>query len=381
MEGQIINRGDKTWLVRVFTGRDATGKRRYINKTIKGKKKEAQSYLSETLTRISTGIFVEPVKLTLDEYLDKWLETVAKRRVSARTFEDYTSLLKRYVRQPLGAIRLSDLRAIDIQAMYQSMQDSGLSARVVRYTHAVLSSALKQAVKWDMLFRNPADAVEVPRLHRKEMKAMTAEEAGKFLEAVRDSRMSALFILALTTGMRPQEYLALKWSDLDLNRGTATVRRAIVWSKQKGGGWQFSEPKTSHSRRTIPLPASAVKALIEHRRRQGEERLRIGSEWQDHGLVFTTHFGTPLDIPALAKQWFKPALVKAKLPAFRLYDLRHTHATLLLLNGENPKVASERLGHCTIVLTLDTYSHVLPGMQEEATTRIENALFPKTGTL
>jgi integrase len=171
--------------------------------------------------------------------------------------------------------------------------------------------------------------------------------------------------------MQPQEYLALKWSDIDLKKGTATVRRAIVWSQKKGVGWHFDEPKTSRSRRTIPLPASTVKALIEHRRRQGEERLRVGSEWQDHGLVFTTKFGSPIDIPTLTKQWFKPALSKAELPVFRLYDLRHTHATLLLSNGENPKVASERLGHSTIVLTLDTYSHVLPDMQEEAARRIE----------
>lgn len=208
---------------------------------------------------------------------------------------------------------------------------------------------------------------------------MTPEEAGKFLGAVSDTRMSALFIFALTTGMRPQEYLALKWADVNLNKGTATVRRAIVWSQKKGVGWHFDEPKTSRSRRTIPLPASTVKALIEHRRRQGEERLRVGYEWQDHGLVFTAKFGNPIDIPTLTKQWFKPALVKADLPMFRLYDLRHTHATLLLSNGENPKVASERLGHSTIVLTLDTYSHVLPDMQEEAAKRIEDVLFHRAG--
>jgi integrase len=213
------------------------------------------------------------------------------------------------------------------------------------------------------------------------MNAMTPEQAAKFLGAVRDTRMSALFTFALTTGMRPQEYLGLKWSDVDLAKGTAAVRRAIVWSQKKDVGWHFDEPKTPRSRRTIPLPASTVKALIEHKRRQGEARLRVGSDWQDYGLVFATHFGNPIDIPTLTKQWFKPALVKAKLPAFRLYDLRHTHATLLLSSGENPKVAAERLGHSTIVLTLDTYSHVLPDMQKQAAERIENMLFQKFGAL
>jgi integrase len=366
MAGQIIKRGDKRWLVRIFQGRDENGKRRYVNKTIRGTKKNAESYLTAKLRDKDLGINIEPAAESLNKYLDKWLDTAAKPRLRTRSFDDYTSLLKRYVRDPLGAIRLSDLRPVHIQRLYRSMQDNGLSPRVIRYTHAVLSSALKQAVKWEMLFRNPAAVVDLPRLARKEMRAMTPDEASAFLAAVRDIRMSALFTFALTTGMRPQEYLALKWSDVNLNKGTATVRRAIVWSQKKGVGWHFDEPKTSRSRRTIPLPASTVKALIELRRRQGEERLRVGSECQDHGLVFTTKFGNPIDIPTLTKQWFKPALVRAELPVFRLYDLRHTHATLLLSNGENPKVASERLGHSTIVLTLDTYSHVLPDMQEEA---------------
>jgi integrase len=180
--------------------------------------------------------------------------------------------------------------------------------------------------------------------------------------------------------MRPQEYLALKWSDVDLEKGTATVRRAIVWSQKKGDGWRFAEPKTARSHRTIPLPVSTVKLLTEHKRRQAEQRLRIGLEWNDHGLVFTTSVGNPLTISHLTNKWFKPALVKGELPtSFRLYDLRHSMATLLLANGENPKVAAERLGHSTIVLTLDTYSHVQPDMQKQAAERIERLLFRDAG--
>ena len=179
--------------------------------------------------------------------------------------------------------------------------------------------------------------------------------------------------------MRPQEYLALKWSDTDFEKGTATVQRAIVWKREKGGGWQFAEPKTPKSRRTMPLPTSTVKALVEHKRQQGIERLRLGSEWEDNGLVFPTTIGTPYTLSSLTNKWFKPALIKAKLTGFTLYSLRHTHATLLLANGENVKVASERLGHSTIVLTLDTYTHVLPDMQQGAADRIEKLLF-KTGS-
>ena len=381
MAGQIIRRGDRTWLVRIYQGLDENGKRRYLNKTIRGVKKDADRYLNTTLTSITTGTFVEPSSLTLDAFLNKWLESAAKPQVSERTFAEYAALLRRYVRDPIGKKKLSDLRALDIQTLYSEMQESGLSARVVRYTHAVLSSALKQAVRWSMLYRNPAELVQLPKQARKEMSALTPEQSMRFLAVLEGDRYSALFALALSTGMRPGEYLGLRWTDVDLSKPAVTVRRALVW-RTKGGGWYFTEPKTSRSRRTIPLPNSMIAALVEHKRRQSEERLRLGSEWQDHGLVFTTSLGSPLNISNLTAKHFKPALDRAGLPrTIRLYDLRHTCATLLLSAGENPKVVSERLGHASVTLTLDVYSHVLPDMQKAATDKLENLLFRRTGTL
>ncbi len=203
----------------------------------------------------------------------------------------------------------------------------------------------------------------------------------RFLAVLEGDRYSALFALALSTGMRPGEYLGMRWTDVDLSKPAVTVRRALVW-RTKRGGWYFTEPKTSRSRRTIPLPDSMIAALVEHKRRQSEERLRLGSEWQDHGLVFTTSLGSPLNISNLTAKHFKPALDRAGLPrTIRLYDLRHTCATLLLTAGENPKVVSERLGHASVTLTLDVYSHVLPDMQKAATDKLENLLFRRTGTL
>jgi len=349
--------------------------RRYVNKTIHGTKKNAETYLTAKLRDKDLGINIEPASESLDKYLHKWLESSVKPRVRPLTYHDYVALMTRYIREPLGAIRLADLRPIHIQKVYQTMQQRDLSPRVVRYTRAVLSSALEQAVKWDMLHRNPSSAVDLPRMVRKEMKAMSPVEASRFLESVKGTRHYALFNFALTTGMRPQEYLALKWFDVDLEKGMATVRRAIVWKREKGGGWDFAEPKTSRSRRTIPLLASTVKALLEHKRQQGIRRLRMGSEWQDHGLVFPTSIGTPYTLSSLTHKWFKPALIKAQLSGFNLYSLRHTHATILLANGENAKVASERLGHSTIVLTLDTYSHVLPDMQQHAAVSASRSCF------
>jgi len=174
--------------------------------------------------------------------------------------------------------------------------------------------------------------------------------------------------------MRPEEYLALKWSDLDLHAGTATVRRTLIW--RKGGGWYFSEPKTSRSRRTVPLPLSLVGSLIDHRRKQSESRLKKGQDYQNYDLVFAASEGTPILLRNLVRRHFRPVITRAKLPdSLRLYDLRHSCATLLLSAGENPKVVFERLGHASIVLTLDTYSHVLPSMQQAATEKLERILY------
>ncbi len=391
MRGQIINRGKRTWLVRVFMGRDGDGKRRYLNKTINGNKKDAQDWLSETLTKISTGAFIAPTRETVSEYLDKWLETAARPRVRESTFEDYKDIIDRYIRPAFGERRLSDLRPLDIQTLYSEMQARGLSARSVRYVHAVLSSALKQAVKWQMLFRNPCDGVELPRMVGSEMQALSPEQANRLLSAAAESEHGIVFSFALATGMRPEEFLGLQWSDIDLEKRTGTVRRTLVW--RKGGGWYFGEPKTSRSRRTVPLPASLVRSLIVHRRVQAEARLKLGQDYQNNDLVFATGKGTPHNSRNLSQRHFRPILAKAgtakdgenqaevselwpdRLKSLRLYDLRHTCATLLLAAGENPKVVSERLGHASIVLTLDTYSHVLPSMQQAATDKLEQILF------
>jgi integrase len=239
---------------------------------------------------------------------------------------------------------------------------------------------LKQAVKWQILPFNPASMTDLPQNHRKEMKALSPEEAKRFLEAAKGDKWHIIFSMAISTGMRPEEYLGLQWKDIDFNNGTATVQRALVW-KRKGGGWSLPEPKTSQSRRTIPLPISVLRELKKHRKKQLEERLVFGAAYQNHDFVFSTEIGTPILISNLTRRHFKPLLKKAELSEkIRLYDLRHTCATLLLAANENPKVVSERLGHATIVLTLDTYSHVLPSMQKGATDKLENLLYRKTGT-
>jgi integrase len=260
------------------------------------------------------------------------------------------------------------------------MLADGLSARTVRYCHAVLTSALKQAVKWELLFQNAASLVDLPRQARREMRALSPVEAIRFLSAAREDRYGVLFELALITGMRPEEYLALQWKDVELGKGTVTVQRTLIW-RRRDGGWYYGEPKTRGSYRRIPIPFSLVRSLSAHKKHQAEERLKAGPNHRDNNLVFATTVGGPLMPQNLVRRHFKPILKKANLPtSIRLYDLRHSCATLLLAAQENPKVVSERLGHATITLTLDTYTHVLPSMQKAASQKLENMLFRKTGT-
>jgi integrase len=229
-----------------------------------------------------------------------------------------------------------------------------------------------------MIAVNPcADAV-LPKMTRNEMKAFSPEQAQKFLQASKENKYGLILAFALITGMRPEEYLGLKWSDLDLNKKTATIQRALLW--RKGGGWYFDETKRNRSRRTIPFSDSFAENLKHHKRQQLEQRLKLGSAYQNNDLVFPTSLGTPLNLRNLFHRGFKKILEKAGLPQdFRLYDLRHSCATLLLSANENPKIVSERLGHASIVLTLDVYSHVLPNMQQAATDKLEEMLYQKTG--
>jgi integrase len=214
------------------------------------------------------------------------------------------------------------------------------------------------------------------------MRAFSTKEAACFLASAAQDRWAVLFTLALTTGIRPEEYFGLQWKDIDLDRGVVTVQRSLIWKSNKSGDWYFGELKTTRSRRSIPLPASLARSLVDHKRHQAEQRLKVGPAYQNLDLVFASATGTPLIRLDITRRHFKPILKRAGLSeSFRLYDLRHSCATLLLATNEHPKVVSERLGHASVTLTLDTYSHVLPTMQQAASDKLENMLFSKVGTL
>ena len=205
--------------------------------------------------------------------MQKWLETAAKPRLRENTYKKYEGLIERYVKPKLGVMRLCDLRPLNVQKFYGELSEQNLSPRTVRYTHSVLTSAFKQAVRWRMLAHNPCESVDLPRKESAEMQSLTPAEAARFLKEAESDRWSALFVLALATGLRPSEYLGLKWADVDLERGVINVQRSLHWRSFRAGDWYFGEPKTPRSRRRIPLPVSVLRALVEHRRNQNEERL------------------------------------------------------------------------------------------------------------
>jgi integrase len=364
MPGQIIKKGPKKYLVRVYLG-EVDGKRKYHNKTIHGNKEIARQYVNKIIYERDTGNFIEPSKISLSEYMDTWLDTAVRIRVRERTFRDYAEKVRLYIKPALGNIVLHKLAPEQIQAFYNKLIDEGKSARTVRLTHTILKNALDQAIQWQKINKNPCRFVTLPRQTRQEMKVLTPDQAAAFLQAAAASPWKAFFSLLLASGMRPGEASGLKWSDVDFEKKRVTVNRSLT--RPKGGGYKLQEPKTARSRRTIPLPTTVIENLKEHKQNQKVVKL--------DGFVFAAANGEPVNDRNITNRYFKPLLEEAGLPDLRLYDLRHTCATLLLAAGENPKIVSERLGHASIAITLDTYSHVLPSMQEAAAEKLEGLLF------
>jgi integrase len=365
--GQIVSRGRRSWLVRVFLGRDReTHRRRYHNRTIHGTARRAQEYLTKMLRERDLGRGLEGSEITLNEFLDRWFETAAKPKLRTKSYRSYESLMRRYVRPVLGERILSAIKPLDLQDAYQQLVNRGLSSRTVRYTHSVLRSAIRQAIRWRLLLQDPTEGAQLPRLGRREMHVLNAEQSRMFLEAALKTHYGRVFAVALTTGMRPSEYLGLKWQDVDWERGTVSVVRTLERVK---GSWRFADTKRDRSRRVIKLQEWVLEVLRATRLRSERDVPEAA------GLIFATPAGRPIHSHKLAKR-FKAILRESGLPTIRLYDLRHTAATLALSIGVPPKVLAEQLGHASAAFTLDTYSHVLPHMQAGAASRVEALLFP-----
>ena len=354
-------------------------------RTIKGgfrTQKECQAALNKVLTAVEARTFVAPTHVTVKEFLlGEWLPTI-KGTLRPTTHASYTMLAKQHIIPRLGALQLQRLSPGAINALYAHLAEVGrvrgkgpLSASSVRRVHAVLHRACHDAVRWGRLTVNPVDAADPPRQsaeHTEKLPVWNGEQLAAFLAHVAEDRLFALWRLLAMTGMRRGEALALAWDDLDMETGRLTIRRSWV---PVNGVPQMSEPKTKRGRRTIALDPVTLAALKAHAARQADEQSHWGEAWIESAFVFTREDGQPLH-PWVVSKAFGVHLKAAALPQIPLHGLRHTYATLALSSGINPRIVSGRLGHSTVALTLDVYSHVLPQQDQDAADRIAELLLP-----
>ena len=372
-EGSIYQRADGRWVGSVTIGyEDGKQKRKsFYGKT----RKEVKEKLTTAVADQQRGLPVAfDERLTLGAFLDEWLEHSVKPSVRPSTYKSYSGLVRLHLKPVLGHHRLTKLEPQHVQRFMNRKLKSGLSPRTVDYCRAVLRRALNQALRWGHVPRNVATLVDPPRAKRPEIQPLTPDEAKALLDAVAGDRLEALYAVALAVGLRKGEALGLRWDDVDLEAGTLSVRKQL---QRVDGKLQLVDLKTDRSRRTITLPSISVDALRRHRVRQLEERLVAGRRWSDSGLVFTTTIGTPIDARNLSR-WFHEHRERAGIRRVRFHDLRHTCATLLLVQGVHPRVVMDILGHSQISLTLDTYSHVIPSLQAEAAEKMD-ALLSRNG--
>jgi integrase len=369
-EGSITKRKDGRWMARYTVHTAAGPKRRHIYGRTR---QEVAAKLAKAMSDRDGGIELDPSRVTLNEYLQRWLKDSVKGSVRPITFESYERLVRVHVVPALGRIKLKALSPAHLQGFYRDRLDAGLSPCTVQRLHAVIHRALKQALRWGLVARNVSEVADPPKAQRKEIRTLTPEQVRTLLKTAQGDRFEALYVLAITTGLRQGELFGLSWEDVDLAAGRLSVRQTLTTPK---GGRRLGPPKRSKSRRSVKLTAGAVKALTAHRGRQLEEREKLAELWKDQGFVFTTQVGTPLNRHNFFRRCFKPMLEKAGLPhTVRFHDLRHTCATILLSKNVNPKIVQELLGHANISQTMDTYSHVLPDMQERAASAMDD-IFP-----
>lgn len=374
MKGTIRKKvGERTgvaWYGRFDHPDPSTGKR--VTTRVKAPTKtECERLLREAIQKVESGQASLDERITVREYLvDRWLPSIAST-VRPATRRSYTEIVQGHILPALGNLRLAKVSPLDLQRLYADCLATGLSPNTVRHYHAVVHRAFGQAVRMRVIDRNVADLVDPPRAVKPDVTAWDARETARVLDVGDTTELAALWRIALFGGLRRGELMGLMWVDVDLERGTLAVRHSFI--RGDASKWVLATPKTASSRRTIALDATCVAALRKHRAAQNAERLRLGAIWQDQGLVFTNQTGGPLHVTTLVTR-FKRLIAAAGVRPIRFHDMRHTCATLALIQGVHPKVVQERLGHANIAMTLDRYSHVTPSLQREAAESIAAAI-------
>jgi integrase len=373
MRGRIIKRkGSINYTIVLQIGLDpVSGKRKQRWITAGTSKRDAEKKLANLINDLDSGSYIKPNKTTVAWYLRRWLIECCKPNLSPRSYERYTGIIEKNLIPAVGNILLTDLRPEHIQRHYAKMVDKGLAARTVRYDHIVIHGALRTAVKWQLVSRNVADAVEPPKAKHSEMQIWDADEVAQFLEAAKTTPYYVLFYSVLYTGARRSELLGLSWRHIDFLYSQISIERGLHWTKNEG--YVLTQPKSAKSRRTIALPPSLTLLLKTYKEKQEYARVLVGKPLTEDDLVFAHPDGSPLFPNTVSRAWGLLAK-KAGVKVIRFHDARHSHATLLLRQGAHPRVVQERLGHSTIATTLDVYSHVTPGIQEAVAARFDEAM-------
>ena len=377
MKGSIRQRSKGSWEICIDIGRDpATGRRLRHFESVRGNKGAAHQRLAQLLVELENSGYVRtPRNLTVADYLKSWLHDYVELNCAPKTIESYRSVVELHIIPEIGTVRLADLQPCYLQALYVRKKEGGLSSRTVRYLYSLMAEALGRAVKTGLLARNVARATEPPRIEHKVMPTMKSEDLESFFEVARKTPLyHHLFYTLLHTGLRRGEALALKWKHVDMGLASLGVAAylSVTQSLNKvNGRLVLREPKTGAGRRRVALSPSLVLLLRQHRDEQSAARALLGMKLTDEDYVFSHPEGSPLD-PSTVSHAFSRILRKAGLPCMPLHSLRHTHATFLLQAGIHPRVAMERLGHSSIRVTLDTYSHVVGGLQEAAAQKFDD---------
>ncbi len=365
MKGSIRQLSKSSFQLQVYVGKTPDGKPKRYFETVRGRKGDAQKRLNELLVSLEKGVPVPTGKLTVTEHLNQWLEGYVKTNCSIRTYDGYKSIVEHHLIPALGNIKLKELQPPAIQAYYGKACET-LSARTVHHQHRVLSQSLKYAVRQGYLGRNPAEFVDPPTPRKKVMRTLTPAEVETLLETAKDNHYYPVIYTAVSTGLRQAELLGLRWRDIDLDMASISVSQ-VLYKRQ--GVCQFKEPKTAHSRRRVSMTPKLALFLRDYKL----ECQLSGKALTFDSLVFSNSEGKPLD-PGVLSHDFARIVKRAGLEHLRFHDLRHTFASLMLLRGAKPKVISEALGHSSVAFTMDTYSHIISGMQEDAMALLDEVL-------
>lgn len=370
MKGYIRKRGN-SWSFTVDIGKDPrTGKRKQKTRSGFKTKKEAQAALAELISNVDKGTYVEPHKRLFKEFSLEYLQTIYKNKVKESTYERTYSLLVNQIIPWFQNVELEKIDQFLVHQFYVDKKNEGLSSSYIQRMHEIIRMLLRVAYKWELIKKDIASLIEAPRLEKKEMETWSIEEVNEFLKFTKHSRYHPVFFLAAYTGMRKGEILALHWDDIDFEEKTIRINKTLYEVK---GRFLLTEPKTKYSIRTIYIDDDIARVLKKQKVKQNLEKLKYGGVYQDKNLVFAQEDGSFVH-PSAVNALFLRFIRQMGIKRIRFHDLRHTHATILLQMGVNPKIVAERLGHSSVQITLDTYSHVLPSMKKDLAEQFSKAM-------